>query len=841
MISIKERYKKLEWITVAKAIAILGIILNHFVEALGSYNWFTNPSDNWPDLATRLGNILPQGQFLIERIFYLLGWLGDNFVGVFILLSGLLLTLSSLSKPQFLVSDFYRKRLLRIFPVYISIHLIVIFGSLFFKNKAIDVGSPDVLLSLLGLRFSESLFYFINPSWWFITLILQLYVIFPALFILLRRTKPLIFLMITIGFTMLSRLVGILGYYPFGNMYMWMNGSFFGTRLAEFAIGMFIGQYIASGKALPQATSILSMSILSYVLGFIGSIFVATTLFSNFLIAFGLTGLCYSFYVFISKRFRTLNKMLIWIGTYSFSIYLTHQMAFVWAYTFNTPESMIIATVLVFVLIIATGIFVESHITSLRLPRINIKSRFTLFMFIIYYCFLILLFYFLEPRIQTSYQTDIFNAFLGINGILLISVINQNKGNYKLANNITIASFVTIFYSLFFVAPGNGKAISLFLILILLILLVPGKTRNIWTNSIVSTLIAIFIIVGAESWIKKNYPLEAGSWGELPALEVNPTRTYSLIPNKETHLKYNNYDYILKTNSMGLAFPEELLNRTKDSTYQNIIVLGDAFTMPEAFEYENSYVGLLQNKLDSTGLNYNIINAGVTGYCPNEELAQLKELIPIIKPSKVILQFFANEFIEINFTPKERLSEIGLISESENREIKKLNFPQLRANINNSISKIKKIVDPSFIPPYNFRKSFMFLYEDTDYSYYADSTLYKIALVLKKMDNLCKNINAEFLVLYTPSQIEISKPQDITFFPFNNSNELNNFNLNKPFQKLEEICQQNNIHLYNLKPVLKEYPNQLLYFKNSWHWNENGHIIISRDLYKLLFPSQTPP
>jgi hypothetical protein len=59
-----------------------------------------------------------------------------------------------------------------------------------------------------------------------------------------------------------------------------------------------------------------------------------------------------------------------------------------------------------------------------------------------------------------------------------------------------------------------------------------------------------------EFFLWKHKPLEAGRWGEFPALQVDSETVYSLIPNKTTRLRYNNYDYLVKTNSLGFASPE---------------------------------------------------------------------------------------------------------------------------------------------------------------------------------------------------------------------------------------------------------------------------------------------
>jgi len=99
----------------------------------------------------------------------------------------------------------------------------------------------------------------------------------------------------------------------------------------------------------------------------------------------------------------------------------------------------------------------------------------------------------------------------------------------------------------------------------------------------------------------------------------------------------------------------------KAQNEKRILVVGDAFSMPEGLDYTNSYPYLLEQQLRKkfTNLQINVINAGVTGYSPNEECAQLKKYINVIKPDIVINEFFVNEFDDINVSKGARQTNIG--------------------------------------------------------------------------------------------------------------------------------------------------------------------------------------
>src|SRR6266498_6066968 len=101
-----------DWIDALKAFALIAILLNHFVEQYATGAWFTNPSDDWPDFRIRMHELFHPAHTLGFSIIQYLGWIGDSGPGVFILLSGLALTLSVLSKgiENFNSFDFYKKR-----------------------------------------------------------------------------------------------------------------------------------------------------------------------------------------------------------------------------------------------------------------------------------------------------------------------------------------------------------------------------------------------------------------------------------------------------------------------------------------------------------------------------------------------------------------------------------------------------------------------------------------------------------------------------------------------------------------------------------------------------------
>ena len=60
---------------------------------------------------------------------------------------------------------------------------------------------------------------------------------------------------------------------------------------------------------------------------------------------------------------------------------------------------------------------------------------------------------------------------------------------------------------------------------------------------------------------------------------------------------------------------------------KRIIINGDSFTEGLGVEYENSFVGIIENKITSEFDNFTVLNAGLSSYSPIIYLSKLNYLI----------------------------------------------------------------------------------------------------------------------------------------------------------------------------------------------------------------------
>lgn len=184
---------------------------------------------------------------------------GFTSVNVFLVLSGFVLAFSFYNKGEFSVikkaTDWVRYFLKRFERILIPFYISVLAGIGFWLLRNLlfpDLSAPPLFqaFDLLKLFFFPLLFFDIqflqlfSGDYWFIPLILQLYLIFPLLYWILKKTGVKGFLFLTFTITVAFRLYAayFLDTVPMGVSYPTENTyrlfSFFLPRLFEFSFGI---------------------------------------------------------------------------------------------------------------------------------------------------------------------------------------------------------------------------------------------------------------------------------------------------------------------------------------------------------------------------------------------------------------------------------------------------------------------------------------------------------------------------------------------------------------------------------------------------------------------------
>jgi peptidoglycan/LPS O-acetylase OafA/YrhL len=315
--------KRLLWLDVAKGLAILVVVYFHFFRTYFEHG--SLPPADWSSLAAGLTTFL--------RFTWLkLSGLGFHAVGVFIILSGWALMQSTARRAAtgaIAWGAWYRARLLRLYPMYWVAHLVYLVSPFTARFEKID---GRFLLSLLGLRFidiSEN-FYYLNAAWWYFTLLIQLYLLFPLLFWAARKLGPGPFLLgaCAVGFFVRYLLLVI---YPQNGM--WVQGGFAICRLPEFAFGMALGMWDSRSPVRIERFILGGFGLLTGVLLYPAALQLYRNGFTYTFVDFA-TGAC-CFFVLVGlagfiARLPLVAKVFGWVGTFSYGIYLIHHPYVIW-------------------------------------------------------------------------------------------------------------------------------------------------------------------------------------------------------------------------------------------------------------------------------------------------------------------------------------------------------------------------------------------------------------------------------------------------------------------------------------------------------------------------------
>lgn len=183
------------------------------------------------------------------------------------------------------------------------------------------------VLSLLGDRVVPigTIFYYFNPALWYFGLLLQLYLVYPVLFVALQRLGVTRFLLVAAVVTFGARWALVFAMPVNGE---WVQGGFFACRLWEFALGMTAGALWRRRPAGIDAIVLSRRGFLAggvlYALGLYSYGALWSYVFTDALIGTGLTVVL----ACVARelgRLRRIGAAAITVGASSYGLYLVHQ------------------------------------------------------------------------------------------------------------------------------------------------------------------------------------------------------------------------------------------------------------------------------------------------------------------------------------------------------------------------------------------------------------------------------------------------------------------------------------------------------------------------------------
>ena len=267
-------------------------------------------------------------------------------VGIYVILSGYGLA-ESIKHKKLDITSFFKRRLVKLYMNYWLIALIFIpIGTLFMGRTLESVFGEyayfKLLIQMLGLHMYTSVSYGYNATWWFMSLIIVLYAIFPFVFLLTKKFK----------FWFLA-FCAVLLFVPIPLVNDW---------IFPFAVGVYLSQndgFVRMFAWLQKQGTLRFAVLLALTIfvawyrqnGYLFDSIRADTVFGILLI------LWTTELILVSSRAK---KALEFIGVHSFNIFLFHTFIYYYyfpnfIYSFQNPL-LIFAVLLGTCLVISVGI-----------------------------------------------------------------------------------------------------------------------------------------------------------------------------------------------------------------------------------------------------------------------------------------------------------------------------------------------------------------------------------------------------------------------------------------------------------------------------------------------------
>src|SRR5438067_6064521 len=315
--------KRLLWIDISKGLAILFVAYFHFCSTYFQHGVL--PPPEWSNLAASVLTIL-------RLVWSKVSGLGFHAVGVFIILSGWTLMQSTMRRAEsgpLAWGSWYQARFLRLYPMYWVAHLVYLVSPFVARLEPVD---SRIILSLLGLRFIDIQmnFMYLNAAWWYFSMLIQFYSIFPLLFWTARRVGPWWFLLIGCAAGFFARYV-LLVLWPQNGL--WVLGGFAICRLPEFALGISLAMWFTQSPARLECFLLRGAGFFAGLILYPAALQLYHGLYDYIFVDFATGACCMLEIVGIAGLISLFNlpaKLVGLVGIYSYGLYLTHQPYVIW-------------------------------------------------------------------------------------------------------------------------------------------------------------------------------------------------------------------------------------------------------------------------------------------------------------------------------------------------------------------------------------------------------------------------------------------------------------------------------------------------------------------------------
>jgi len=168
----------------------------------------------------------------------------------------------------------------------------------------------------------------------------------------------------------------------------------------------------------------------------------------------------------------------------------------------------------------------------------------------------------------------------------------------------------------------------------------------------------LFVLIILEIGVRVFLPQRHG----LSYVASDPELGWMQEPNaRYEYQRENAVPSRVSTNAYGLRTPD--IPTEKEASASRLLFIGDSFVQGLAVDDEATFCRRLEALLNANADDnaYQVINGGVDGFSPVQEMLLLERFLPIYKPDLVVQVFFAGNDFTDNADPAGRRRPVGML------------------------------------------------------------------------------------------------------------------------------------------------------------------------------------
>lgn len=366
-------------------------------------------------------------------------------------------------------------------------------------------------------------------------------------------------------------------------------------------------------------------------------------------------------------------------------------------------------------------------------------------------------------------------------------------------------------------------------------------------NLSILLLTLIMIFTGAELFFRTFFPQHTAASEQDSLFEYSSSLGWQLIPNK-TGFFTSKHEFRTKISINSAGMRDKEYPMTRPAGKKRIILLGDSFTSSFGVPDSEAFAKVMEEKL-LTGTE--VLNFGVNGYGPAQELLLLQSRAMKYRPDMVIMVIYVgNDFDDITGIsdwidgykrPQAITDDRGNIrftgipvplSEkylAKQRAQRMCSLP--RSHFIDFIDKYIRYKKYSI----NFMPSEIRLCNkkpDPD----VKEAARLMGAILRETDRYCKKNGASFAVAVAPTIVQVYEKIYWNRIKKKYSLKDSDYDLMLPNRVLADICRNAGIPLVDLTQSLKSASNAGIdtYYFDNQHWNRAGEQVVAETLARFV-------